>query len=586
MKHWLIILLAIAVVLIGAGVGAGIYTQVRQSEIDKALATLDNFEHQIINSIIDQVNNYIYPIQIVDKYNKLVNITTQNLKTFNDFMALESTNTFKLSNEIKYVPIIQHEDRENFKNFANTNIKPGFNIQDFLNGSFTPSPDRDFYCPLSYFAPNNSALYDFIGTDICYTPTWQPLISKLANFTDQTIQINSRYVVRTDTYILDIAKNIIVNNVRRGICIHSFFFSEFVSQIINNIYQVSNNTNQIFISVSDNDVIIYEHENFTVTPDRYLSEKNADLSADNRFSFRFKYSTGLVDSFTTDNDVITLVIVILLFVIISAVILISYIVYGRKKQQQSMNKLERRNSYISTMINYVNHEVRNPLNCTIGMIDMVKMEIDDRHVASDAPILSNLSTAYNSCILIKHVVDDVLDIKKLEEGKLELFISNIDMNKFATELTKLISPKTQEKPNITFTINNEIDTMISDPYRLTQIIINMVFNSFKFTDEGYITVNIQSVDFDAKEMVTISIADSGNGVNDKDLLFMPFVKSINNNVISRQVGSGLGLYLCKMIVELMGGTIGFHDNDEGLLKRGSVFWFTVPRYMKETKSSV
>ena len=309
----------------------------------------------------------------------------------------------------------------------------------------------------------------------------------------------------------------------------------------------------------------------TSTP--FTSLETVRISRDVTLTVHFKYTSDYVESFGSNNETIILVIIILLFIILDSVVILFYILYHRKKEREDYSELQRQNSYISKMINYVNHEIRNPLNSILGIIDLMRMDFIEKGMSPEDPLISNLNTAYNSCILIQHIVNDVLDVKKLEQGKLDLYPSKIELDEFCKNLKKLLEPKIQEHIQLNFSVDCEVDEMYVDSQRLTQILLNLVTNSFKFTHEGFIHLSIMP----SQDNVIFKVIDTGCGISDSKVvyLFQPF-SQLQDQQVSRTGGYGLGLYLCKMLVKLMQGDIQFIDNED----KGSTFQVVLPKIYK------
>jgi signal transduction histidine kinase len=192
-------------------------------------------------------------------------------------------------------------------------------------------------------------------------------------------------------------------------------------------------------------------------------------------------------------------------------------------------------------------------------------------------MLSNIDTAYKSGLLIRHIVNDVLDVRRLEEGRLELRIENIEMNNFITDFNKLMERKVQEHIHVQFSIENSVEGIISDKSRLMQILLNLVTNSFKFTQEGTINLKI----FEKGDYIRFECIDTGIGIpNDKKHKIFKRLIQVEQDKMKKltytRSGFGLGLYLCSMLTELIGGTIGFESEEN----QGSTFWVELPKVLK------
>ncbi len=203
----------------------------------------------------------------------------------------------------------------------------------------------------------------------------------------------------------------------------------------------------------------------------------------------------------------------------------------------------------------MSHEIRTPMNAILGFSEILLGN------TTDATIRNQLQTIANSGKSLMRLMDDILDLSKIEAGKLELQKELINIRKIIEEILAIFSQKAGDKDLI---FESEIDEAlprlaIFDEIRLRQILFNVVGNAFKFTDEGSVKIKVacEIIDTDAKLMnLTISIKDTGIGIveEDKDGLFEAFIQSKGQK--SRKYGgTGLGLSICKRLTEMMDGQI-------------------------------
>ena len=246
--------------------------------------------------------------------------------------------------------------------------------------------------------------------------------------------------------------------------------------------------------------------------------------------------------------------------------------------------LEKRRANTSTqMLGYVNHEIRNPLNVIKGLVqfilqNMIQINMENvEKIGIDKPVfdtmISDLSTVAGSCSMLEYIITDILDIQKLESGKLELNNKWIKINHFLNDIFKTISQKIDEKQTVKFKqLYEPTLSLYFDKYRMKQILLNFLTNAIKYTTNGEITLKIELID----NFYRFSVKDTGKGIHEeaKNKIFQPFNQT-NVNDASRYGGIGLGLHLCKMLSERMGGSIGF----ESTFGYGSIFWVDFPRHI-------
>ena len=232
----------------------------------------------------------------------------------------------------------------------------------------------------------------------------------------------------------------------------------------------------------------------------------------------------------------------------------------------------------------VTHELRTPLNGIIGFLKLILEGMADDPEEQE----QFLGEAYKSSIYLLDIINDILDIARIESGKMELELISVSLNELFNDVENFMRLQAEQK-SLSFQMHmpdtcDEI--MIQGDYqRLKQVMLNLLSNAIKFTHEGGITV---SADFVRKKlafhdqqfpgMVRVRVADTGIGVSlDKqDKLFQLF-SQVDGSRTRQYGGTGLGLAISQKLVEAMGGEVNFYSLGEGL---GSTVTFTVPLYQQ------
>lgn len=233
-------------------------------------------------------------------------------------------------------------------------------------------------------------------------------------------------------------------------------------------------------------------------------------------------------------------------------------------------------SFLATM----SHEIRNPVNGIIGSVDMLA----HTPVAEEQKDYVNI--IQSSAKHLYTVVNDVLDFSKIENGKMELSMAPLQLSILIRDAINLCQYSTQK--NLAVSLKSDVHSscpnfIIGDETRLRQILVNLIGNACKFTDEGQVVVSVipltqDTPSFDGAEPVTkdkiwleFSVADSGNGIApvDQARLFQRFTQI---DVTRKWAGTGLGLAICKQLVEAMNGQIFV----KSVIGQGSTFSFRVP----------
>ncbi|OGT55882.1 MAG: hypothetical protein A3E01_15000 [Gammaproteobacteria bacterium RIFCSPHIGHO2_12_FULL_63_22] len=235
-------------------------------------------------------------------------------------------------------------------------------------------------------------------------------------------------------------------------------------------------------------------------------------------------------------------------------------------RQAAESAVMAKGEFLATM----SHEIRTPLNGIIPMLDLLMTS----KLAPDQQDF--LRTAYTSSRQMLRIVDDILDFSKLEANKLQLETTSFNLRELLDSIIRLLEKPAESKG---LRLNLQLDPGVrlalrGDPVRLRQILTNLVSNALKFTERGGITVVVtRKGESRTQHELRFEVRDTGIGISKENLgnLFRAFAQA-DASTTRLYGGTGLGLVICKRIVDLMGGTIGV-DSEPG---RGSTFWFEVP----------
>ena len=258
---------------------------------------------------------------------------------------------------------------------------------------------------------------------------------------------------------------------------------------------------------------------------------------------------------------------------------INMVVIDVTEMKETENKLskaiEDANAAYKTQAEFLanmSHEIRTPINGILGMLQLTLMAED-----LQADYRDNLYTAKNCADTLLRLINDILDISKLEAGKYSLKDEIFDIKSAIEETVAAQVPLATNKGlALDCTFGNNIPKLVKgDGQRIQQILNCLLSNALKFTSEGNVRVKIAAIDTDDKEAINIriAVADSGIGISEKDMdkLFIRF-SQVDSSDTRKYGGSGLGLVISKQIAELMGGTITVQSK-EGI---GSTFIAEIP----------
>ncbi|EOV1174181.1 ATP-binding protein [Vibrio fluvialis] len=238
-------------------------------------------------------------------------------------------------------------------------------------------------------------------------------------------------------------------------------------------------------------------------------------------------------------------------------------------QQQAEQANQSKSQFLAMM----SHELRTPLNAVLGLIDLLR---DD----SDAYQQEMLEQMENSAELLLVIINDILDLSRIESGHFELQRHWISLSKklqHALEYHSQVAQAKDIKFNVKASICEQFEYWV-DSVRLTQILFNIIGNAIKFTHQGFVDVSLVT----ARDRLEIEVRDSGIGIDNQRIehLFSPFIQA-DTSITRNYGGTGLGLAITKHLVELMGGTIKVSSK----LGEGSLFTISIPLESRSTEAT-
>ena len=223
-----------------------------------------------------------------------------------------------------------------------------------------------------------------------------------------------------------------------------------------------------------------------------------------------------------------------------------------------------KSNFVATM----SHEMRTPMQSVYGLLELIELEDTSDSVKEMVKI------AKNSASSLLEILDEVLELSKIDAGKMELDDFEIPLRTLVRSVFEALSVKVQgRRIELIDAVNDDVPLVVKgDPKRLRQILMNFVGNALKFTEEGHVKISV-SVETMTPLVLRFEVSDTGIGMNEAvcQNLFQPFSQA-DNSTSRKYGGTGLGLSICKKLVVLMNGDIGV-KSVEG---KGSSFWFEFP----------
>ncbi len=220
----------------------------------------------------------------------------------------------------------------------------------------------------------------------------------------------------------------------------------------------------------------------------------------------------------------------------------------------------------------MSHELRTPLNSIIGFSRVMLKGIDG--ALTDLQT-ADLTSIYNSGQHLLRMINDILDMSKIEAGRMDLSFDELSLDEIAQSVLSSARALVKDRPvELLLSIPEDLPSVWADGQRVRQVLINLLSNAAKFTEEGKVTLRAAVLP-ESAEFVTVSVEDTGIGIDAEaqKKLFVPF-QQVDASTTRRAGGTGLGLSICRSFVEMQGGKI-WVDSELG---KGSTFSFTLPIY--------
>jgi len=222
-------------------------------------------------------------------------------------------------------------------------------------------------------------------------------------------------------------------------------------------------------------------------------------------------------------------------------------------------------------LSVASHELRTPMTIIKSYLWMISTE---RHGKLEPKQKEYIKKAILSTERMIQLINDILNVSRIEQNAVNVVINRVELVESVTELVSDLKVKADEK-GLKLSIENENDKMYAyvDTTKLREILVNLVGNSLKFTDQGEIKIDLRK----AGDYIKVSVIDTGRGIKSSELehMFHKFGRLDSSyQTVAESEGTGLGLYIVKLFVDAMGGKVGVFSDGVG---KGTTFWFTLAR---------
>jgi len=239
--------------------------------------------------------------------------------------------------------------------------------------------------------------------------------------------------------------------------------------------------------------------------------------------------------------------------------------------QQALEEMREADRLKTQFLANMSHELRTPLNSIIGFSRVILKGIDGPVNETQS---QDLQAIYNAGQHLLGLINDILDISRIDAGKMELAFTEVDLGEIIRSVMATATGLVRDRPiELMVDVPDDLTPIQADNIRVRQILLNLVSNACKFTEKGHVGVTARAVERGGKREVVVAVYDTGPGIApaDQSRLFEPF-SQVDSSPTRKSGGTGLGLSICRQLVSLHGGRIWV----ESALGEGSTFAFSLP----------
>jgi signal transduction histidine kinase len=542
-----------------------LYKRFQHIEDDRINSDIDILSQRIIDNIDDFQKQITLTLHHVAELFRILGVKYIEPSQFESFTHLRGI----AQQSTRWIPRILHEERHEYETWGKQYYGTNFTIKDLTLDLTTfefellVATNRSEYYPFTHNNPFTSNLS--IGIDLATTEIIVPLLLDILDINSTSVTSKIPLSMGTSDKNFSVYANLVLRNNSEIIGLSQTIISPYTVVLTATALTGISHADvdfAIFDLNNKEDPVIFSDDNYDAADE--LGQFDRELTAkffDHTYRYVFRYKSKYIDSQRTDESLILLIMLVIIFLILDIVVIVA-------DTQQKLLRQSR--EYYKHMLNYVNHELRNPLHIIMAHIEFVidNLQKSTNDIPQYEPVISDLYTIKGHTFLMNQIISDVLTLKGIEEGNISIKQSTINIQDVIYQVHKSVGSKIRENPDVEFLVDcPEEFSFVSDNHRIMQALINLLDNATKFTISGHVRLTVKK---EENNMIRFEVQDTGIGVEPSKVKLL-FTKYSQMAPELSRTGIGLGLYISKAIVRLLGGEMGYKPNPAG----GSIFWFTI-----------
>lgn len=250
---------------------------------------------------------------------------------------------------------------------------------------------------------------------------------------------------------------------------------------------------------------------------------------------------------------------------------------------ESERKSHKANNSKSSFLANMSHELRTPINIIIGYSEILKESLEEKGLDDFSGDIAKINTSSNHLLSL---INSLLDISKIEAGKMELYIEPVNIEHVVLDVSSIVIPLANNNNNqFSYKIDDQLDILLIDEVKIRQSLLNLLSNAFKFTKNGNVSLEVRVENLGNEQNISFIVSDTGIGMTEEQLgkIFKEFSQA-EGHTSKHYGGTGLGLAITKGFAQMMGGDVYV----ESVYGKGTTFTFFIPaiKYHSNQKNAL